>query len=234
VVYPDKKSSMIPDVVLSFFLVLVISGNPATPSNTCQKFFVTTKDGYVNVRSSPQVQTGNLLAALPSGSSVEISQRHQGWLKIKFPLSGWLAGNQISRISCDAGRELLMNLGIPTISQLGKKAQLGDKQAAETLIKMSPYLDGVVEEAYAGVIAQWANQNPSFLVSLLDRENPSVRQAVLSSLDFGLGVMNSPERQKFEKFLKSLSPANPTLRDWQRRNPLYPQINTKQHSSLGS
>lgn len=221
------------DIVFSFFLALVISGNPATPSNNCQKFFVTTPDGYVNVRSSPQVQTGNLLATLPSGSSVEISQRRQGWLKIKFPLSGWLAGNQISRISCDAGRDLLITLGIPTINQLGKKAQLGDKQAAETLVKMSSYVDGVAEEAYARVIAQWANQNPSFLVYLLDRENLSIRQAVLSSLDFGLGVMNSPERQKFEKFLKSLSSANPTLRDWQRREPIYPQVNTKQYSLLG-
>ncbi|MCU0535731.1 MAG: SH3 domain-containing protein [Hydrococcus sp. Prado102] len=221
------------DVVFSFFLALAISGNPATPSHTCQKFFVTTQDGYVNVRSSPQVQTGNLLATLPSGSSVEIIQRRQGWLKIKSPLSGWLAGNQVSRISCDAGRDLLMNLGLPTISRLGKKTQQGDKKAAETLVKMSPYVDGVSAEVYAGVIAQWASQNPSFLVSILDREIPSIRQAVLSSLDFGLGVMNSPERQKFENFIQRLSSQNPTLRDWQQRNPIYPQVNAKQYSLLG-
>ncbi len=215
------------DVVFSFFLALVISSNPATPSNTCQKFFVTTKDGYVNIRASPQVKTGNILATLPSGSSVQLSQRRQGWLKISFPLSGWLAGNQVSRISCDAGRDLLMNLGLPTMSKLGKKAQLGEKKAAETLVKMSPYVDGVSAEVYAEVIAEWANQNPNFLVSILDRENPSIRQAVLSSLDFGLGVINSPARQKFETFLQHLSPQNPTLRDWQRRNPVYPKVETK-------
>lgn len=215
------------DVVFSFFLALVISGNSATASNTCQKFFVTTKDGYVNIRSYPQVKTGNILATLPSGSSVQLSQRRQGWLKISFPLSGWLAGNQVSRISCDAGRELLMNLGLHTMSKLGKKAQLGEKKSAETLVKMSPYVDGVSAEVYAGVIAEWANQNPNFLVSILDRENLSIRQSVLSSLDFGLGVINSPTRQKFETFLQHLSPKNPTLRDWQRRNPVYPKVDTK-------
>lgn len=218
---------MISDVVFSFFLSLVISGNSATPSNICQKFFVTTKDGYVNIRSSPQVKIGKILATLPSGSSVQLSQRRQGWLKISFPLSGWLAGNQVSRISCDAGRDLLINLGLPTMSKLGKKAQLGEKKAAETLVKMSPYVDGVSAEVYAGVIAEWANQNPYFLISILDRENLSIRQSVLSSLDFGLGVINSPTRQKFETFLQHLSSQNPTLRDWQRRNPVYPKVQTK-------
>jgi hypothetical protein len=215
------------DIILSFFLSFIIAGNPAAPSNTCQKFFVTTPDGYVNIRSSPQVKPDNIVATLPSGSSVQISQRRQGWLKINLPFSGWLAGNQISRISCDAGRDLLMNLGLPTMSNLGKKAQLGDKKAAETLVKMSPYLDGVAEEGYAGIIAQWANQNPNFLVSILDCQNPSIRQSVLSSLDFGLGVADSPERQKFEAFLHSLPFQNPTLRDWQRRNPVYPKVETK-------
>ncbi|QHG21031.1 hypothetical protein A6V25_34270 [Nostoc sp. ATCC 53789] len=87
---------------------------------------------------------------------------------------------------------------------------------------MSPYLDGVSEEVYAGVIAEWANQNPNFLVSILNRENLSIRQSVLSSLDFGLGVINSPERQNFETFLQHLSPQNPTLRDWHQRIPVYP------------
>lgn len=218
---------MMSDAIFSFLFALVIAGNPTTPSNTCQKFFVSTPDGYVNIRSSPQVKTGNILATLPSGSLVQISQRHQGWLKINLPLSGWLAANQISRISCDAGHDLLLNSGLPTMSKLGEKAQLGDEKAAETLVKMSPYLDGVSEEVYAGVIAEWANQNPNFLVSILDQQNPSIRQSVLSSLDFGLGVVNSPERQKFEAFLQRLSSQNPTLRDWQRRNPVYPKFETQ-------
>ncbi|MBD2499628.1 hypothetical protein H6G83_03165 [Anabaena azotica FACHB-119] len=92
---------------------------------------------------------------------------------------------------------------------------------------MSPYVDGVSEEVYAGVIAEWANKNPSFLVSILNRQNPSMRQSVLSSLDFGLGATNSHQRQKFENFLQRLSSDNPTLRDWHRRNRVYPKVNTK-------
>jgi hypothetical protein len=209
---------MMPDVILSFFFALVIAGNPLIPSNTCQKFFVTTPDGYVNIRSSPQVKTGNILVTLPSGSSVQISQRHKRWLKINLPLSGWLVRNQISLISCDAGHDLLMNLGLPTMSKLGKKAQREDEKTAEALVKMSPYVDGVSEEVYAGVIVEWANHNPNFLVSILNRQNPSIRQSVLASLDFGLGATDSPERQKFEAFLQRLSSRNPTLRAWQRRN----------------
>ena len=207
------------DIVLSFFLALVMAGNP---TNTCQKFFVTAPDGYVNVRSSPQVKTGNLLVTLPSGSEVNISQKGKGWLKINLPLTGWLAQNQVSRISCDSGRNILMKLGLPTIEKLGKKSQQGDAKAAESLVKMSPYLDGVVEEVYAAVIAEWSQKNPQFLISILNRQNPTIRQGVLSSLDFGLGIATNPSRQKFEAFLKTLPPDSPTLRDWQRLIPSYP------------
>jgi hypothetical protein len=215
---------MMSDVIFSSLFALVIAVHPVAPSNNCQKFFVTSSDGYVNVRSSPQVKINNTLATLPSGTAVQISQRHQAWLKINSPLVGWLSGNQTSRISCYAGRDLLINLGWPTISKLGKKSQLRDKKAAETLVKMSPYVDGASEEVYAGIIAEWANQNPNFLVSILDQQNPAIRQSVLLSLDFGLGVADSPKRQKFESFLQRLHPPNPTVRDWQKRNPVYPKF----------
>ena len=61
-----------------------------------------------------------------SGSEVNISQKGRGWLKINLPLTGWLAQNQVSRISCDSGRNILMKLGLPTIEKLGKKSQQGD------------------------------------------------------------------------------------------------------------
>lgn len=211
---------MIHDILVPALFAFALAGNPA--ANTCQKFFVSAPDGYVNVRSAPEVKTGNIVATLPTGSSIEFSQRRQKWLKIKAPLSGWLAGAQVSRISCDSGHDLLMKTGLPAIDTLGKKSELGDAKAAETLVKMSPYTDGVVEEAYAGTIARWANKNPKFLVSTLDRQTPSLRRSVLSSLDFGLGVADSPERQKFETFLQELSPRNLTLQDWRNRNPLYP------------
>jgi hypothetical protein len=204
-----------------FSLSLLLTGNSIVVAESCQKFFVTATDGYVNIRSSPQIQGNNVIATLPSGSSVQLSERHQKWLKIKLPLAGWLAGSQISRISCDQGRDLLIELGLPTIIKLGKKAAIGYQKDAETLVKMSAYIDGIVEENYATVIVQWANQNPKFLVAILDYQSPTIRRAVLSSLDFGLGT-NTNERQNFEKFMQNISPKSLTYVDWYRRNPVYP------------
>jgi len=204
-----------------FSLSLLLTGNSIVVAESCQKFFVTATDGYVNIRSSPQIQGNNVIATLPSGSSVQLSERHQKWLKIKLPLVGWLAGSQISRISCDRGRDLLINLGLPTIMKLGKKAVIGYQKDAETLVKMSAYIDGIVEENYATVIVQWANQNPKFLVAILDYQSPTIRRAVLSSLDFGLGT-NTNERKNLEKFMQNISPKSLTYVDWYRRNPVYP------------
>jgi hypothetical protein len=204
-----------------FSLSLLLTGNSIVVAESCQKFFVTATDGYVNIRSYPQIQGNNVIATLPSGSSVQLSEGHQKWLKIKLPLAGWLAGSQISRISCDQGRDLLIELGLPTIIKLGKKAAIGYQKDAETLVKMSAYIDGIVEENYATVIVQWANQNPKFLVAILDYQSPTIRRAVLSSLDFGLGT-NTNERQNFEKFMQNISPKSLTYVDWYRRNPVYP------------
>jgi hypothetical protein len=204
-----------------FTLYLLLTGNSIIGTESCQKFFVTATDGYVNIRSYPQIQGNNVIATLPSGSSVQLSEGHQKWLKIKLPLAGWLAGSQISRISCDQGRDLLIELGLPTIIKLGKKAAIGYQKDAETLVKMSAYIDGIVEENYARVIVQWANKNPKFLVAILDYQSPTIRRAVLSSLDFGLGT-NTNERQNFEKFMQNISPKSLTYVDWYRRNPVYP------------
>ena len=204
-----------------FTLYLLLTGNSIIGTESCQKFFVTATDGYVNIRSYPQIQGNNVIATLPSGSSVQLSEGHQKWLKIKLPLAGGLAGSQISRISCDQGRDLLIELGLPTIIKLGNKAANGYQKDAETLVKMSPYIDGIVEENYTPVIVQWANQNPKFLVVILDRQSPTIRRAVLSSLDFGLGT-NTNERQNFEKFMQNISPKSLTYVDWYRRNPVYP------------
>ncbi|MEB3191762.1 MAG: hypothetical protein VKL42_15590 [Snowella sp.] len=204
-----------------FSLSLLLTGNSIVGAESCQKFFVTATDGYVNIRSYPQIQGNNVIATLPSGSSVQLSEGHQKWLKIKLPLAGWLAGSQISRISCDQGRDLLIELGLPTIIKLGKKAANGYQKDAETLVKMSLYIDGIVEENYATVIVQWANQNPKFLVAILDRQSPTIRRAVLSSLDFGLGT-NTNERKNLEKFMQNISPKSLTYVDWYRRNPVYP------------
>jgi hypothetical protein len=202
---------------------LVITSTPTTNPNTysCQHFFVTALDGYVNVRSSPQIQTNNIRGVLPTGIPVHIVGRKNHWLQLNAPLSGWLARNQIYRVSCDQGNQLLIKVGLPKIKSLGLKAQNGDQKSAETLIKMSPYMDGIIAETYSHVIVSWASKNPKFFVSLLGRQTLDIRQSALTSLDFGLGLTTSSERSAFETYLKSLETTNIIRRDWQGRNPIY-------------
>jgi hypothetical protein len=215
------SSDVIQKIFFPVLLTLALVGETTAAENSCQKFFVSAPDGYVNIRSSAAIKLNNIVATLPTGSSIELSQRRQRWLKIKSPLSGWLVGNQISRISCDAGTDLLLKTGIPAIGKLAKQAELGDSKAAEALLKMSPHVDGVVAEAHGEAIAGWAENNPRFLVSLLDRQTPAIRRAALSSLDFGLGAVTNSQRRKFETFLQQLPRSNPTLKDWRARDPVY-------------
>ena len=59
--------------------------------------------------------------------------------------------------------------------------------------------------------------------------SPMNKQLVIIS-----ATLFATERQKFEKFFNSLSTANPTHRDWQQRDPICSQINTKQHRLINS
>ncbi len=189
-------------------------------ANSCQKWAVTAADGYANVRSTAQVKEENIVGTLATGTGIEPVSHHQRWLQIRSPLTGWIAGSQIAQISCDDAVKLLFDKGLPTITRLGKQAAQKNQQAAETVIKMAPSVDGVTAEAYAVAVATLAAQNPTFMVSILQQQSSTIRRAFLNSLDFGLG--ESPERQNFEKFLTQLPPDHLIVRDWQCRDKAFP------------
>ena len=128
-----------------------------------------------------------------------------------------MAGNQVGKVSCEKANDLLYQVGYPAISNLSKKAIQGDRLAAETLIKMSKAMDGVAAEIYAESITNFANQNPNFLLSVLKQQSSSNRQMALQLIDFGLGIGNSSERQKFEAIIIQLPSDNIVKQDWQNR-----------------
>ena len=189
-------------------------------ANSCQKWTVTSDDGYANVRSTAQVQEENIIGTLATGTGIERVSQHQRWLQIRSPLTGWIANSQIAQISCDDAVKLLFDKGLPTITRLGEQAAQENQQAAETVIKMAPSVDGVTAEAYAVAVATWAAQNPTFMVYILQQQTSTIRRAFLNSLDLGLG--ESPERQNFEKFLTQLPPDHLIVRDWQCRDKAFP------------
>ncbi len=189
-------------------------------ANSCQKWTVTAADGYANVRSTAQVKEENIVGTLATGTGIEPVSQDRRWLEIRSPLTGWIASSQIAQISCDDAVKLLVDKGLPTIARLGEQAAQENQQAAATVIKMAPSVDGVTAEAYAVAVATWAAQNPSFMVSILQQQSSTIRHAFLDSLDFGLG--ESPERQNFENFLTQLPPDNLIVRDWQCRDRALP------------
>jgi hypothetical protein len=123
------------------FLSVTISGQ-TVKAEKCEKFAVTTSDGYVNVRSFPRAYGDNIIGTLHTGSSFSVSTKHQGWWQINSPFQGWVAGNQVGKVSCEKANDLLHQVGYSAISNLSKKAMQGDYGAAETLIKMSRAMDG--------------------------------------------------------------------------------------------
>lgn len=197
------------------FLSVVISPLKA---EQCEQFAVTASDGYVNVRSVPRVQKNNIVGTLPTGFSLSLTIQRQGWWQINSPFQGWVAGNQISKVSCDTAHNLLYKVGYPTMNHLSKKAIQGNRMAAETLIKMSGAMDGANAEIYAESITNFANQNPNFLLSILKQQSSLNRQMSLRLIDFGLGISNSSERQKFEAIIIQLPSDNMVKQDWQNRN----------------
>jgi hypothetical protein len=77
-------------------------------------------------------------------------------------------------------------------------------------------LGGLVAETYLKSLKDWTARNPSFLVSVLQRQPSTIRNSVLDVVNTGLGPKQSPERLKFEQLLKTLPPNHLIVQDWKR------------------
>jgi hypothetical protein len=159
--------------------VLSLLWNSPVIADSCQKSVVVSRDGYANVRSSPQVRKDNIIGTLPIGLPFEQVRLRHGWINIRAPLSGWIKNSQVSKLSCDAATKLLLEEGLSAISRFGKQAIAGNLTSAEIFLRMPQRLDGFVAEAYLISVTDWASQNPSFLVSVLQRQSSVIRHSAL-------------------------------------------------------
>ncbi|EAW38038.1 hypothetical protein L8106_24425 [Lyngbya sp. PCC 8106] len=48
----------------------------------------------LNVRSSPEIQDGNIVGQLDNNTFISVVNEDQGWLKISSPVEGWVAKNR--------------------------------------------------------------------------------------------------------------------------------------------
>ena len=201
-------------------LLLVCLGHgQVARGGDCQHFAVTSADGYANVRSTPRVESGNVVAVLPTGTPIESAGRRRGWLRMKSPLAGWIARSQVSGFPCGSAARVSSNAGLAAIDRLGGRGQAGDEPAAATFLMMSRWVDGSLAEAYAGAIADWAVRDADSLISLLERQSEAVREAALKLLDFGLGSEAPGERRRFEAVVARLPSGSAVARDWRRTRP---------------
>jgi hypothetical protein len=198
-------------LLVCFLSILCVS--PAL-ADSCQKSVVVSRDGYANVRSSPQVKKDNIVGTLPIGLSFKQVRLRHGWVNIRAPLLGWIKKNQVSILSCDAATKLLREEGLSAISRFGKQAIAGNLMSAEIFLRMAQGLDGFVAEAYLSVVTDWASQNPSFLLSVLQKQSPMIRHSVLNDLNTGLGTKESPERIRFEQLLQTLPKNHIIVKEW--------------------
>ena len=79
---------------------------------------------------------------------------------------------------------------------------------------MAQGLDGFVAEAYLSLVTDWASQDPSFLLSVLQKQSPMIRHSVLNDLNTGLGTKESPERIRFEQLLQTLPKNHIIVKEW--------------------
>ncbi len=196
--------------------VLSLLWNSPAIADSCKKSVVVSKDGYANVRSSPQVRKDNIIGTFPIGLPFEQVRLRDGWINIRAPLSGWIKNSQVSKLSCDAATKLLLEEGLSAISRFGEQAIAGNLTSAEIFLRMTQNLDGVVAEAYLISVTDWASQNPSFLVSVLQRQSSVIRHSILDDLNTGLGDKKSPQRIKFEQFLETLPANHIIVQEWKK------------------
>lgn len=208
---------MVKHKITAFVFCWMTLGISPAIAEPCQKSVVTSQDGYTYVRYSPRVRKDNIIGTLPLGIAVEPQSQRQGWIQIRNPYLGWIRGNQLSKLSCDQAFNLLLEKGLPAITNLGSQATLGNTTAAEAFLAMARGLDGVAAETYLTALKDWVARNPSFWVSVLQRQTSTIRYAVLDDLNAGLGAKASPERRQFEQFLQSLPADNLIVQDWKKQ-----------------
>jgi hypothetical protein len=202
-------------VVILIFLMSEADGAFAL-SGDCRRFAVTAADGYANVRAAARVLGENVVGVLASGMSIEPVGERKGWFRIASPVAGWIAATQVSAFPCASARGPSSRSGLAAIDRLAGKAVAGDKGSAATFLKMSRGVDGALAEAYAEAITGWAVRNPAPLLSLLEKQSQSVREAALKLLDFGLGARQPGERQQVEAAIAG-RPGDKTLaQEWSR------------------
>lgn len=74
--------------------------NPSEQATSCKTVVFDDKPP-LNVRATPAVQPGNIVASLDNGETLTVVGAQNGWLKISAPVTGWVYQN-LTRQRCES------------------------------------------------------------------------------------------------------------------------------------
>jgi hypothetical protein len=204
-------------LIRSVLLLILAIPAPSVAAKDCRKKFVANVDGYANIRSTPRINSTNIIGTWYSGGSIKVIRQNLDWLQITAPTSGWIHTTQVGEGSCQNAQKMRDTIGHPKIKVLGKQVIAGDANAAQSLLQMSRGMDGETLEIYAATITNWVEFDPNSFISILSKQSNPVRQSVLQVLDFGLGSGSSSQRSRFELGLSTFPQTNIVVTEWRSR-----------------
>jgi tetratricopeptide (TPR) repeat protein len=89
--------------------------------NSCNTV-VRDSDGFVNVRSTPFIQSDNILQTLPNGTVLIVIDTQNGWLRIRQPIIGWVASSRTtqkcSSLAYKQQSEILIGQGLDKLRRV--------------------------------------------------------------------------------------------------------------------
>jgi hypothetical protein len=113
----------------------------------------------VNIRSSPVVAPDNALGQLPNATEVKVEDEDQGWLKISYPLQGWIY-KELTITHCPSAMEVAAKPNQPTehgarlLAIATQQYQSGNMNGSVALAKAIP-ADSPAHSTARAVVIQW-------------------------------------------------------------------------------
>ncbi|MFH7025431.1 MAG: SH3 domain-containing protein [Heteroscytonema crispum UTEX LB 1556] len=191
--------------LLTTFTILYALEVAQAQTNNCLTF-IADANSPLNVRSNPRVEEGNIVGTLQDDTLVKVVDSRNEWLQIHAPMRGWVTKN---RTTTECSNTQIQN----RIVRLGEQAAKGDRLAANNLITLIPYSDGIATTQVTVALTKWAGTNPEFLVSVLDKKPQNTRVQALQMLNLGFNEGSQQQRQRFETAIREI-PDSPTVQAW--------------------
>lgn len=101
------------------------------------------------------------------------------------------------------------------IAEIGAAAAAGDRTAADHLIYLASHADDPYTTSVSVALANWAQNNSQFLITVLSEQSEETRRLSLELLNFGFEQGMAEARDTFAAAIAQLPPDSAVARSWQ-------------------